>query len=126
LRPDDENIDIETLKRDLRQYVNRSIKEQIYGSLDEALLDTYGTEGGRTSDDDGGDDTEPVEPPSSGPDIVVKFRNSNGVFTIPTSDKYFGEVLVAGDGTVTVNVEGRVFDETTGIERYKVRIQRIG
>jgi hypothetical protein len=125
-KPDNQKIDIEALKRELRQYFNLRIKSEIDEALDEALFQgsddsPYEDPTGDTGDGDTGDETK--EP---SPTIVVKFRNNNNIFTLPTEINSFGNVLISGDGTAAVNVVGRIFDETTGIESYKVRIKRIG
>jgi hypothetical protein len=125
-KPDNQKIDIEALKRELRQYFNLRIKSEIDGALDEALFQgsddsPYEDPAVDTGDGDTGDETK--EP---SPTIVVKFRNNNNIFTLPTEINSFGNVLISGDGTAAVNVVGRIFDETTGIESYKVRIKRIG
>ena len=125
-KPDNQKIDIEALKRELRQYFNLRIKSEIDEALDEALFQgsddsPYEDPTGDTGDGDTGDETK--EPSTN---IVVKFRNNNNIFTLPTEINSFGNVLISGDGTAAVNVVGRIFDETTGIESYKVRIKRIG
>ncbi len=127
-KPDNQKIDIEALKRELRQYFNLRIKSEIDEALDEALFQgsddsPYEDPTGDTEDGGTGDDPSKPEP---SPTIVVKFRNNNNIFTLPTEINSFGNVLISGDGTAAVNVVGRIFDETTGIESYKVRIKRIG
>lgn len=121
LGPDNQNIDIEALKRELRQEMTARIKNEVSTALDENLLDQD------SEDETEEDPNQPPPPPpeSPAPEIVVKFKNANNVFTLPTDINAFGDVIVAKDGTLTVNVVGRIFDDTAGIESYKLRIKSI-
>lgn len=135
MKPDNQKVDIESLKRQMRQEFDARAKELILEEINLVLLDEEDPERlYLIGDPDDYNPEDPLEdditendsdPGSVKPFISVKFRNNNKVFTIPADDKYFGEVLTSGDGTVTVNVAGKIFDDQKGIEAYKIRIKRI-
>lgn len=130
-KPDNQRNDLEALRRQLRQEFKGIALELIEEKIDLVLLDNEGITGTSSTDDnpeDGigdDDDDDKDKDPSPAPFVEVKFRNNNGIFTRATESNSFGDILVASDGTATVNVVGRIFDDTPGIESYKIRIKRI-
>jgi hypothetical protein len=130
-KPDNQRNDLEALRRQLRQEFKGIALELIEEKIDLVLLDNEGITGTSSTDDnpeDGtgdDDDDDKDKDPAPAPFVEVKFRNNNGTFTRATESNSFGDILVASDGTATVNVVGRIFDDTPGIESYKIRIKRI-
>lgn len=129
-KPDNQRNDLEALRRQLRQEFKAIATDIVEEKIDEVLLDNEGITGISTTDDNpedgtGDDDDDNGTGKDPAPFVEVKFKNNNGVFTKATNSNSFGDILVASDGTVTVNVVGRIFDDTPGIESYKIRIKRI-
>jgi hypothetical protein len=128
-KPDNQRTDLEALRRQLRQEFREIATDIVEEKIDEVLLSgdsgsgTTATAEDPEGDDDG--DKKDPNPPKPAPFINVKFRNANKIFTVPTESNAFGDILLASDGTSTVNVVGRIFDDTAGIESYKIRIKRI-
>jgi hypothetical protein len=128
-KPDNQRTDLEALRRQLRQEFREIATNIVEEKIDEVILSgDSGSVSTATAEDpegdDDGTDKDPV-PPKPAPFIDVKFRNVNKIFTRPTEINAFGDILLASDGTSTVNVVGRIFDDTAGIESYKIRIKRI-
>lgn len=128
-KPDNQRNDLEALRRQLRQEFKAIALELIEEKIDEVLLDNDGITGISTTDDnpeDGtGDEEDDDKEKDPAPFVEVKFKNNNGIFTRATESNSFGDILVSSDGTSTVNVVGKIFDDTPGIESYKIRIKRI-
>lgn len=128
-KPDNQRNDLEALRRQLRQEFKGIALELIEEKIDLVLLDNEGISGTPTTDDnpeDGtGDDDDEKDDKNPAPFVEVKFKNNNGIFTRATEANSFGDILVSSDGTSTVNVVGKIFDDTPGIESYKIRIKRI-
>lgn len=128
-RPDNQKIDVETLKRQLR----REMDEKIQLAL-EAYSDESEEDGGLTlvlvgDPEDSGDDVEDDGDQGGNnptkPFIDVKFRNKNNKLVKPTESNAFGNILKSSDGTLSVSVDGKIIDDQKGIEKYKIRIKRI-
>jgi hypothetical protein len=128
-KPDNQRNDLEALRRQLRQEFKGIALELIEEKIDLVLLDNEGVSGTPSTDDnpeDGtGDDDDDDKGKDPAPFVEVKFKNNNGIFTRATESNSFGNILVSSDGTSTVNVVGKIFDDTPGIESYKIRIKRI-
>lgn len=128
-KPDNQRTDLEAMRRQLRQEFRGVAIELIEEKLNELILieDGFGSPSGVPDDPEGDDDKDEDEDDEKGvpPFIDVKFRNINKIFTRPTESNSFGEILLSSDGTSNVNVVGRIFDDTPGIESYKIRIKRI-
>ena len=128
-KPDNQRTDLEALRRQLRQEFKGIALELIEEKIDLVLLDSEGISGTPSTDDNPedstGDDDDDGKDKDPAPFVEVKFKNNNGIFTKATESNSFGDTLVASDGTATVNVVGRIFDDTPGIESYKIRIKRI-
>jgi hypothetical protein len=128
-KPDNQRNDLEALRRQLRQEFKGIALELIEEKIDLVLLDNEGVSGTPSTDDnpeDGtGDDDDDDKGKGPAPFVEVKFKNNNGIFTRATESNSFGNILVSSDGTSTVNVVGKIFDDTQGIESYKIRIKRI-
>ena len=128
-KPDNQRNDLEALRRQLRQEFKGIALELIEEKIDLVLLDSEGISGTPSTDDNPedstGDDDDDGKDKDPAPFVEVKFKNNNGIFTKATESNSFGDTLVASDGTATVNVVGRIFDDTPGIESYKIRIKRI-
>ena len=128
-KPDNQRTDLEALKRQLRQEFTLIATDIVEEKIDEILLSGDSSAVfTRTAEDpegDGDGDGKDPAPSKPAPFIDVKFRNVNKIFTRPTENNAFGDILLASDGTSTVNVVGRIFDNTAGIESYKIRIKRI-
>ena len=128
-KPDNQRTDLEALRRQLRQEFREIATDIVEEKIDEVLLSgDYGSGSTATAEDPEGDDDGDKKDPAPSkpaPFINVKFRNANKIFTVPTEINAFGDILLASDGTSTVNVVGRIFDDTAGIESYKIRIKRI-
>ena len=124
--PDNQRVDIEAMRRQLRQEFRGVAIELIEEKLNELILveDGFGSPSG-VPDDPEGDDDDDDDEKGVPPFVDVKFRNVNKIFTRPTESNYFGDILLSSDGTSNVNVVGRIFDDTPGIESYKIRIKRI-
>lgn len=125
--PDNQRNDLEALRRQLRQEFKALATEIVEDKIDEVLLDNEGLSGlsGSNDNPEDIDDDEEEEDSDPAPFVEMKFKNNNGIFTKATESNSFGDILVASDGTTTVNVVGRIFDDTPGIESYKIRIKRI-
>jgi hypothetical protein len=125
-KPDNQRTDLEALKRQLRQEFTLIATDIVEEKIDEILLSGDSSAVfTRTAEDPEGEDDDKDKDKKPAPFINVKFRNANKIFTVPTENNAFGDVLLASDGTSTVNVVGRIFDDTAGIESYKIRIKRI-
>lgn len=126
-KPDNQRTDLEALRRQLRQEFKAIALELIEEKIDEVLLDNDGS-GLSGSDDDPeniDDNDDEKEDKDLAPFVEVKFKNNNGIFTKATGENSFGDTLKSSDGTVTMNVTGKIFDDSPGIESYKIRIRRI-
>lgn len=128
-KPDNQRNDLEALRRQLRQEFKGIALELIEEKIDLVLLDNEGVSGTSSTDDnpeDGtGDEDDDGKDKDPAPFVEVKFKNNNGIFTKATESNSFGETFKSSDGTITMNVMGRIFDDTPGIESYKIRIKRI-
>lgn len=126
-KPDNQRTDLEALRRQLRQEFKAIATDIVEEKIDEVLLDNDGS-GLSGSDDDPeniDDDDDEKEDKDLAPFVEVKFKNNNGIFTKATGENSFGDTLKSSDGTVTMNVTGKIFDDSPGIESYKIRIRRI-
>lgn len=126
-KPDNQRTDLEALRRQLRQEFKAIATDIVEEKIDEVLLGNEGITGRSTTDDNpedgtGDDDGKDKDP---APFVEVKFKNDNGIFTKSTESNSFGDTFRSSDGTITMNVMGRIFDDTPGIESYKIRIKRI-
>jgi hypothetical protein len=126
-KPDNQRTDLEALRRQLRQEFKAIATDIVEEKIDEVLLGNEGITGRSTTDDNpedgtGDDDGKDKDP---APFVEVKFKNDNGIFTKATESNSFGDTFRSSDGTITMNVMGRIFDDTPGIESYKIRIKRI-
>lgn len=128
-KPDNQNIDIETLRRQLRQEFDERVRFSIGEALDARDEGENGAVSLVLSDSDPEDATEEDldddNTSATKPFIDVKFRNARNVLTRPTEANAFGKILKSSDGTLSVNVDGKIEDDQTGIEKYKIRIKRI-
>lgn len=126
-KPDNQRNDLEALRRQLRQEFKAIALELIEEKIDLVLLDNEGISGLSGSDDDPEDidDDDEDDDKDLAPFVEVKFKNNNGIFTKATESNSFGDTFKSSDGTVTMNVTGKIFDDSPGIESYKVRIKRI-
>lgn len=125
-KPDNQRTDLEALRRQLRQEFREIATNIVEEKIDEVILSgDSGSVSAATAEDPEGEDDDKDKDKKPAPFINVKFRNANKIFTVPTENNAFGDVLLASDGTSTVNVVGRIFDDTAGIESYKIRIKRI-
>lgn len=127
-------LDVENLKRQLReefQLIARGEVQEQLKRLDsedpnpesiEYSDEEPSGDGEQNNDNNGGTPEKDVTDPFK----AIKFMNSNKVFTVPTDDKKFGQLMLSADGTLTVNVTGKIIDSQTGIENYKIRVKRIG
>lgn len=121
------NDNLETVKRQLRQEFEEIALNVVSRELDSSLNDGDDNPEGEPDDtpiDDPAPEPEP-EPVTPKPFVDVKFRNVNKIFTRPTDSNSYGDILISSDGTTTVNVVGKIFDDRTNIESYKIRIKRI-
>ncbi len=127
-KPDNQRNDLEALRRQLRQEFKGIALELIEEKIDLVLLDNEGITGRSSTDDnpeDGTGDDDDDKDKDPAPFVEVKFKNNNGIFTKATESNSFGDTFRSSDGTITMNVMGRIFDDTPGIESYKIRIKRI-
>lgn len=127
-KPDNQRTDLEALRRQLRQEFKAIAIDIVEEKIDEVLLDNEGITGRSTTDDnpeDGTGDDDDDKDKDPAPFVEVKFKNNNGIFTKATESNSFGDTFRSSDGTITMNVMGRIFDDTPGIESYKIRIKRI-
>lgn len=128
-KPDNQRNDLEALRRQLRQEFKAIATDIVEDKIDEILLDNEGITGRSGSDDNPedntGDDDDDGKDKDPAPFVEVKFKNNNGVFTKATESNSFGDTFKSSDGTISMNVTGRIFDDSPGIESYKIRIKRI-
>lgn len=129
-KPDNQRTDLEALRRQLRQEFQIIATDIVEEKIDELFL-----VGDDSPEDELDEDTPEAETPEEpepepepeepAPFVSVKFRNKNKIFVKPNETNSFGNILLSADGTSSVNVVAKIFDETPGIEGYKIRIKRI-